>query len=133
MRFGWILVAPLVLTLGAAALPGAARADDTESEHDATDTNDDGVINRVEFNVLLIDIYYRADENRDGKLSRAELEKVEPGVFDAANVDKDDQLTLREYQNARRRDFEAADADNDGNVTLTEAEAFDSSLRPAGK
>ncbi len=138
MRFGWFLVTALALTLAVAALPGAARADDiegeydpadTEAAHDAADSNDDGVVDRVEFNVLLIDTYYGADADRDGKVSRAELEKVEPGVFDACDANDDGSLTLREYQNARRRDFEAVDSDNDGGITLSEAEAYDEEVR----
>ena len=138
MRFGWFLVTALALTLAVAALPGAARADDVDAEyqpadtaaaHDAADSNDDGVVDRVEFNVLLIDTYYSADGDKDGKVKRAELEKLEPGVFDAADANDDGSLTLREYQNARRRDFEAADKDNDGGITLPEAEAYDEEVK----
>jgi len=133
MRFGWILVTALVLTLGAAVLPGVAQADDEAAAHDAVDTNDDGVIDRGEFHVLIVEAFYNADANKDGTLTRAELEKVAPGVFDAADADKDGKLTLHEYENARFGDFEAADTDDDGVVSLAEAEAFDAKVKSAGE
>ncbi len=133
MRFGWILVATLVLALGAAVLPGAAHADDEAAAHDAVDKNDDGVIDRGEFQILIIEIYYLADDDKDGTLTRKELEEVRPGVFDAADANKDDKLTLREYENARFGDYEAADTNDDGVVSLPEAEAFDDKIESAEK
>jgi hypothetical protein len=133
MRFGWILVTTLVLALGAAVLPGTAHADDEAAEHDAVDKNDDGVIDRGEFQVLIIEVYYLADDDKDGTLTRAELEEVEPGVFEAADANEDDKLTLREYENARFGDYEAADTNDDGVVSLPEAETFDDKIESAGE
>jgi len=133
MRFGWILVTTLVLALGAAVLPGSAYADDEAAAHDAVDRNDDGVIDRGEFQILIIEVYYLADSDKDGTLTREELEEVRPGVFDAADANKDGKLTLREYENARFGDYEAADTNDDGVVSLPEAEAFDSKIESKGK
>ena len=137
MRFGWTLFITLVFTLGLAVLPGAARADDhlddEAAAHDAVDKNDDGVIDRGEFQVLIIEIYYLADDDKDGTLTRAELEEVRPGVFDAADANGDDKLTLREYENARFGDYEAADTDEDGVVSLSEAKTFDAKIEAAEK
>ena len=131
MRFGWILVT--ALALGAAALPGTAYADDEAAAHDAVDKNDDGVIDRGEFQILIIEIYYLADDDKDGTLTRVELEEVRPGVFDAADANDDDKLTLREYENARFGDYEAADTNDDGVVSLPEAEVFDEKIESAGE
>jgi hypothetical protein len=128
MRFGWILVTALVLALGAAVLPGTAHADDEAAAHDAVDRNDDGVIDRGEFQVLIIEIYYLADDDKNGTLTRKELEEVRPGVFDAADANDDGKVTLREYENARFGDYEAADTNDDGVVSLPEAEAFDAKI-----
>ena len=133
MRFGWILIATLALTLGAAVLPGAVHADDEAAAHDAVDKNDDGVIDRGEFQVLIIEIYYLADDDKNGTLTRAELEEVRPGVFDAADANEDDKLTLREYENARFGDYEAADTNDDGVVSLPETEVFDAKVESEGK
>jgi len=133
MRFGWILVTTLVLALGAAVLPGAAYADDEAAAHDAVDKNDDGVIDRGEFQILIIEVYYLADDDKDGTLTQKELEEVEPGVFDAADANEDDKLTLREYENARFGDYEAADTNDDGVVSLPEAETFDDKIESAGE
>ena len=135
MRFGWTLFITLVLTLGVAVLPGAAQADEQVDEeaaaHDAVDKNDDGVIDRGEFQILIIETYYLADDDKDGTLTEKELEEVEPGVFEAADADEDDKLTLREYENARFGDYEAADTDEDGVVSLPEAETFDAKIESA--
>jgi hypothetical protein len=137
MRFGWTLFVTFALTLGVAALPGAARADqhlDAEAAaHDAVDKNDDGVIDRGEFQILIIEIYYLADDDKDGTLTQKELEEVEPGVFEAADANEDDKLTLREYENARFGDYEAADTDDDGVVSLPEAETFDAKIESEAK
>jgi len=135
MRFGWTLFISLVLTLGLAALPEAVRADELLDEeaaaHDAVDKNDDGVIDRGEFQILIIEIYYLADDDKDGTLTEKELEEVEPGVFEAADANEDDKLTLREYENARFGDYEAADTNDDGVVSLPEAETFDAKIEAA--
>ena len=136
MRFGWNLFIALSLTLGVTVLPAAVRADqhldDEAAAHDAVDKNDDGVIDRGEFQILIIEIYYLADDDKDGTLTEKELEEVEPGVFEAADANEDDKLTLREYENARFGDYEAADANDDGVVSLPEAETFDAKIE-AGK
>ena len=136
MRFGWTLFIALTLTLGVTVLPGSARADQHLDEgaaaHDAVDKNDDGVIDRGEFQILIIEIYYLADDDKDGTLTEKELEEVEPGVFEAADANEDDKLTLREYENARFGDYEAADTNDDGVVSLPEAETFDAKIE-AGK
>lgn len=131
MRFGWTLFITLVLTLGVAVLPGAAQVDEEAAAHDAVDKNDDGVIDRGEFQILIIETYYLADDDKDGTLTEKELEEVEPGVFEAADADEDDKLTLREYENARFGDYEAADTDEDGVVSLPEAETFDAKIESA--
>jgi hypothetical protein len=132
MRFEWILVTSLALTLGAAVLPGAAYADDEAAAHDVVDRNDDGVIDRGEFRVWVIEIYYLADDDKDGTLTRKELEE-EPGVFDAADANRDDKVTLREFENAHFGDFEAADTNDDGVVSLSEHESFNEKVESEGE
>jgi hypothetical protein len=136
MRFGWILITTLLLALCAAVLPGAVHADEPAADdaavHDAVDKNDDGVIDRGEFHVLIIEIFYLADDDKDGTLTRKELEEVEPGVFDAADANEDSKVTLREYENARFGDYEVADTNDDGVVSLPEAERFDEKVESAG-
>ena len=132
MRFGWILAATLTLALSIAVIPGAACADDEAAAHDAVDKNDDGVIDRGEFRLWVIEIYYLADDDKNGTLTREELEKVRPGVFDAADANKDGKLTLREYENARFGDYDAADTNDDGVVSLPEVRAFDEKIESGG-
>lgn len=131
MRLGWILLATLALTLGVAALPGAAYADDEASVHDVADKNDDGVIDRGEFRIWVVESFYLADDDKDGTLTRAELEG-ESRVVEAADADGDGKLTLREYENARFGDFELADTDDDGVVTLPEHRDFNDKVEPEG-
>ena len=108
-----------------------ATTDDEAAAHDAVDKNDDGVIDRGEFHVLIIEIYYLADDDKDGTLTSAELKEVKPGVFEAADANDDDKLTLREYENARFGDYEAADTNDDGVLSLPEAETFDDKVKSA--
>ena len=136
MRFGWILAITLALAFGAALLPGPVYAEepaDDKAAHDAVDKNDDGVIDRGEFHILIVEVFFLADDDKDGTLTRKELEEVEPGVFDAANANEDAKLTLHEYEKARFGDYEAADTNDDGLVSLPETESFDDKVESAGE
>ncbi len=135
------LAASLVtlLSLGA-AVPAVAQSDTSGSDNDKLvmritklDTNKDGVVEKSEYEVLLLRGFNRMDTNKDGTVTMTEIEAIGQkhgwtetktgkmakrlGVTDTAGLTKDQYL-------AGRTTFTLIDADGDGKLTVTEIETY---------
>jgi len=115
MRYVWPLGLAALVAVASSAQSDAADA------HRASDTNGDGVVDRREFNVRMVDVFYHLDRDKNGRLSRAEVPEAADAAFAAADANGDGQLQMQEFLHARSRDFERADADGDGSLSPPEA------------
>lgn len=113
------------------------------------DGNDDGQVDRAEFDRARTGQFDRTDANRDGALDREEYlaefrqrldrhhaalgggsDKQTRVRFAALDTDKDGRMTFAEYQVSGRRSFDGADRNRDGVVDTTDA-ALPPPERPA--
>jgi len=89
------------------------------------DKNGDGKIDREEFYLGIIEIFYFRDKDKNGSLTIEELQGVvSPEVVRAASRKGDNRLTLDEYVNALFKDFAAADTDGDGTLSFEEIDVY---------
>lgn len=126
MRLIPIVVAITML----ASLSARARAEEPAKKYDPkaafaeTDTNHDGSIDREEFHVRIIDVFYSADTNKDGYLSPDEFVRlVFSDDFKQADKDGDGRVSLHEFLIIRTHQFDAVDMDHDGELSLDEVVA----------
>lgn len=118
------VVSVAVLLAGAALLPEARAQLADDSDFEATDLNDDGVIDREEYHRRMMDTMFLADDDADGRLTPDELPATDPAAFQAADADGDGTLSAEEFMDARFEDFEAADQDGSGTLTPAEVAAW---------
>lgn len=85
-----------------------------------TDTDNDGRIDRQEFEGRIIEIFHSTDKDGDQRLSRDELGDVNVKAFKKADENKNKKLNLKEYIRFRFADFERVDQDNDNLITPRE-------------
>lgn len=121
---------PLAAALGLVLALGSASA----QTHDNSgwkesfrlhDTNQDGRIDRAEFQAWMVDVFFRFDKDKKGYLTLADLQgRMRPEVFAAANRKGDGKLRLNEFLNARFLDFDAMDVTGQGSVTIEDIEAY---------
>lgn len=88
------------------------------------DENGNGVIDRSEWSVRKMAVFYIRDANQDMRLSRNEVPGIGGDWFEAADDDKDGFLSGLEFIQADFAQFEAFGANRDGNVTLDEFTVF---------
>jgi hypothetical protein len=112
------------------AFGGWARAEGLSAMYDPrvafqeTDTNQDGVIDRAEFQERLTWIFYKADLDKNGYLDVTEQKKlVFPEDFATDDRDHDGRVSLREFLRIRFIDYDKADTDRDGVLSLDEVVA----------
>jgi Ca2+-binding EF-hand superfamily protein len=122
MRFTTIAILTSVLfAFGAVPALGDAMDADARAAHAESDKNSDGRVDRNEFYVRMVEIFYRADSNKDGVLVLVELQKIdEDMVFEPADVDGDGKVTLSEYVDQRFESFHEADSNSDGLLSVEE-------------
>jgi len=124
MRWKRILV-PVSIALVGGAVSAAADSVAVDYEprqaHAKADKNGDGLVDRNEFHIRMVEVFYHDDANKDGFLVRDELVKInEEMVFDAADRNHDNKLSLAEYIDQRFEAFDKADADSDGGLSVQE-------------
>jgi len=122
---------------GRMALPSAHTGDGFLALYDG---NDDGQVERAEFDRARAAQFTRTDANRDDTLDREEYlaefrqrldrhyatlgggsDKQTRVRFAALDTDKDGRMTFAEYQVSGRRSFDAADRNRDGVVDVADA------------
>ena len=101
----------------------SAYADETEAIFTRIDSNGDGVIQRTEFDIKSIEIFYIRDLNENIKLEPGEI-RLSPDAFAEADTDSDGLLSGVEFLDAPFARFEAADANTDHGITWQEFERF---------
>lgn len=120
------------LALAAALVLGAAagRAAELEKRYDPhgafaeTDANNDGSVDRGEFQARIVEIFYFADTDKNGFLSPEEQKRlVFPEDFTEDDKDADGRISLREFLRVRFAEFDAVDTDHDGMLSLDEVVA----------
>jgi len=116
------------LWLAAGLSGGAATAQAPTPQYDPrtafseTDTNKDGVVDHVEFEERMTQVFLRADSNKDGVLTSTEAATtlVETANLGKADSNHDGTLTLHEFTRARMLDYEQTDTNDDGVLELDE-------------
>jgi len=123
------MIKPACVTLGlalglACAAPAAAQvtAPPAPDRFDAADTNDDGKVDRAEYDGFVAELVLLYDVDRDGRLSRTELASArDPSKFDTIDANHDGFITLQEIDAYSASDFAVLDANKDGVVDRAES------------
>ncbi|HJW44972.1 MAG TPA: hypothetical protein VJ484_00615 [Lysobacter sp.] len=112
----------LVLVLAIAAPAVAQVTPDAPPERfDTADTNDDGKVDRSEYDGFVQELVLLQDADRDGKLARSEVESAsDPSKFDKVDADGDGSLTIAEIDAYTDSDFAVLDINGDGAIDRDE-------------
>jgi Ca2+-binding EF-hand superfamily protein len=115
--------------LGLLLLGGSATAQTVPSQalkdwFQRFDKNNDGKLDRAEFQEGVVEAFYLRDKSKSGYLTIEELQGASPEAIKAASRSHDNRLTLDEYVNALFKDFAAADTDGDGKLTFEEIDVY---------
>ena len=107
----------------AVAVPAAAQVTpDTPPERfDAADTNDDGKVDRGEYDGFVQELVLLHDTDRDGRLARSEVASA-PDLSKFAKIDAngDSYLAFEELDAYTDNDFAVLDANSDGVIDRAE-------------
>ncbi|MFL6593146.1 MAG: EF-hand domain-containing protein [Luteimonas sp.] len=110
---GLACAAPVVAQVAAAPAP---------DRFDAADTNDDGRVDRAEYDGFFAELVLLYDNDRDGRLSRAEVANArDPSKFDLIDANHDGFITLQEIDAYSVSDFAVLDANGDGAIDRSES------------
>lgn len=107
----------LLPQLSAAAEGDAARLFRT------LDLNADKQVDRDEFNIQEMEIFYHNDADRDGFLVKQET-IMSQASFATVDQDKDGKLSGYEFIDSKLTDFDEIDSNSNGILTSDEFEAF---------
>jgi Ca2+-binding EF-hand superfamily protein len=130
------LAVTLVLTLGffgslAFAQTAIQAQPDWKARFGSYDQNKDGRIDRGEFQVWMIEVFYLRDKDHKGYLVLEDVRAVmAPEIMRAINRKGDGKLSLQEFLNATFQDFAAIDVNQNGSLTMEEIEGY---IKKAGK
>lgn len=119
-RTSLALLVTLALVAAAPAVADSMDYDARES-HSLVDVNKNGYVDRGEFHVRMVEVFYHADADKDGLLVLVELQSIhEDMVYLPADDDGDGKITLIEYVDHRFDGFDAADQNSDGQLSVEE-------------
>lgn len=107
----------------AMAAPAAAqvKTDTPPERFDAADTNDDGKVDRSEYDGFVQELVLLQDADGDGKLVRSEVASApDPSKFDKVDANGDDSLTIAEIDAYTDSDFAVLDSNGDGVIDRDE-------------
>ncbi len=107
---------------------GSESVADSKRIFEIVDTNKDGLVDRIEYRLNKMDVFFSRDKNRDKKLSREELSNISAATFSAIDKDGDNLMSAFEFNQADIAKFDAVDQNDDGSITLNEFIAFRKSL-----
>jgi len=88
-----------------------------EGHRDQLDTNDNGSVNRTEYQAFMTDAFKKLDTNGDGNLRADEVgQLMTPDQFAATDRDGNGSVSRTEFMNQVMADFAKADKSGDGQV-----------------
>jgi Ca2+-binding EF-hand superfamily protein len=118
----FFLTLALVLSTSPAGSEDSAPTHDPKAAHAQADLNGDGYIDRREFHLRMVEVFYHADVDKTGFLKPEELNKatVFEEDFSEADRDGDGKISLYEFIEYRFDDFDEADTDSNGLLCIEE-------------
>jgi len=114
----------LALVLLTPAFGAPAQGSPASDALKQADRDGDGHIDRREFQVRMMDVFFMLDADKNGRLVPSEVPDVGGAAFERADKNDDGALHEEEFQDARAADFDRADANDDGSLTPQEAAAY---------
>ena len=88
-----------------------------EGHRDQLDTNDNGSVNRTEYQAFMSDAFKKLDTNGDGRLRAGEVgQLLTPAQFAATDRDGNGSVSQTEFMNQVMADFAKADRSGDGQL-----------------
>lgn len=123
MTLGKTALHALVVTSMFLAIVQPAGADTTSDLFARLDTDGDGFIQRPEFQIKSMEVFFENDRNENIKLEPEET-NLSAEAFAAADQDNDGVLSGVEFLDAPFAKFEAADLNTDQKITQREFEQF---------
>ena len=119
------LTLALVLLAASAGADAPAPKHDPRAAHAKADLNHDGQIDRREFHLRMVEVYFHADTDKNGVLKPKELNRatVLEEDFSEADKDGDGSIALYEFIEFRFHLFDEADADSSGSLSVEEVVA----------
>ena len=125
----WISIFFLTLALLLSGISAHAEdpapAHDPKAAHAQADLNGDGQIDRREFHLRMVEVFYHADVDKTGFLKPEELNKATVFEEDFSEADKngDGKISLYEFIEYRFDAFDEADTDSNGLLSVDEVTA----------
>ena len=127
----WISLSLLTLAmvlsaaLASADDPKPDPAHDPRAAHAEADLNDDGQIDRREFHLRMVEVFFHADTDKNGFMKPEELNRATllEEDFGKADNDGDGKISLYEFIEFRFHLFEEADTNSNGTLSVEEVVA----------
>ncbi len=121
----FFLTLALLLSGISAHAEDPAPAHDPKAAHAQADLNGDGQIDRREFHLRMVEVFYHADVDKTGFLKPEELNKATVLEEDFSEADKngDGKISLYEFIDYRFDAFDEADTDSNGLLSVDEVTA----------
>ena len=122
MRWISIFCSTLALVLSTTSAQADTPKHDPRAAHAQADLNGDGQIDRREFHLRMVEVFFHADTDKSGFLKPEELNKatVLEEDFSEADKDGDGKITLYEFTEYRFHGFDEADTDSNGLLSVEE-------------
>jgi Ca2+-binding EF-hand superfamily protein len=122
----WIPICFLTPALALSAASAGAEAPtpkhDPKAAHAEADLNRDGQIDRREFHLRMVEVFFHADTDKSGFMKPEELNRatVLEEDFGKADEDGDGKISLYEFIEFRFHLFDEADTDSNGRLSVEE-------------